>query len=109
MSEGPDLPPFSRLESKSVEKALGPWGQQTEHGPAVYPDSKHNQQHPIQPTQPGGAFLEWLLKIKARRAKYLILITYSFNLLRKRNAGRDAGKGISLFLKINKKNIQPSC
>lgn len=109
MSEGSDLPPFSRLENKSVEKALGPGGQQTEHGPAAYPDSKHNQQHPIQPTQPGGAFLEWLLKIKARRAKYLILITYSFNLLRKRNAGRDAGKGISWFLKNKQKNIQPSC
>lgn len=32
-------------------------------------------------------FFQWLLKIKARHAKVLILITYSFNFLRKRNAG----------------------
>lgn len=56
MSEGPDLLPFGRLESKSVEEALGPRGQQAEHGPAVCPDSKHSQQHPTQPTQPGGGF-----------------------------------------------------
>lgn len=59
MSEGPDLLPFSRMESKSVsvEKALGPGGQQAQHGPAVCPDSRRGQQHPIQPTQPGGGFL----------------------------------------------------
>lgn len=51
--------------------------------------------------------LEWLLKIKDRCSKGLILITYSYNLLRKRNAERDAGKEISLWVKINIKNLNP--
>jgi len=56
MGEGPDLLPFSRLGSKSVEKALGPGGQQAKHGPVVCPDCKHGQQHSTQPPQPSGGF-----------------------------------------------------
>lgn len=62
--------------------------------------------------------LEWLLKIKGNfdfqvtnlpfvslSSKDLILITYSFNLLMKINAERDAGKEISLWVKINIKTL----
>lgn len=56
MSEGPDLLLFSRLESKPVEEALSPERNQAEHVPEVCPNCTHGQQHPIQPTQPGGTF-----------------------------------------------------
>lgn len=52
--------------------------------------------HPTHPTWWG--FLGgWLLKIKARHAKDLILITYSFDLLRKRIAGEMLEKKLLCF------------